>query len=88
MNSERPLAILAVEQIAHSLSPSLVRFLHRLALVGVDCLFLDGIDAFGLAARRTAVGKAGLIRLQVEFLRADDALSAWKCHFAIMIQRS
>ena len=62
----RPLAILAIEEVAHRSSPSFVRFLQSFAFVGVHTLFRYGVSVFGFAARWAAVGKAGFIRLQLE----------------------
>src|SRR5450631_1496647 len=62
-----PLAIFAIEEISNRLSPSLVRFLYGLAFVGVGTPLDFGISLFGFAALRAAVGKAGLIRLKLEF---------------------
>jgi len=64
--TERPLAILAVEEVAHRSSPSFVRFLQGFAFVGVHALLRYGAGAFGFAARWAAVGKAGFVRLQLE----------------------
>jgi hypothetical protein len=36
------LAILAVQKLAHRLSPSLVRFTHRFALLSFDAALSDG----------------------------------------------
>jgi hypothetical protein len=60
---ENPLTILAVEEVAHRSSPSLIRFRQGLAFVCVHALFRYGFIVFGFAARRAAVRKAGLIRL-------------------------
>ena len=62
------LAVFAVEKVAHRASPSLVRFHERLALVGVHTHFGLGIRGFGNTARWAAIGKAGFIRLELEFL--------------------
>jgi len=62
----KSLAILAVEEVAHRSSPSFVRFCQALAFVGVHPLLRFGASLFGFAARRAAVGKAGLVRPQLE----------------------
>ena len=61
-----PLAILAVEEVAHRPSPSFVRFLQSFALVGVDACLAHGLNLFGFAARRAAVGETGFIGPQLE----------------------
>ena len=60
------LAILAIEEVAHRPSPSFVRFLQRIAFVGVDACLGHGLNLFGFAARRAAVGETGFIGLQLE----------------------
>jgi hypothetical protein len=55
-----------VEQIAHRSSPSFIRFRQALAFVGVHPLLRFRLCVLGLAARRAAVGKAGLVRPQLE----------------------
>jgi len=62
------LAVLAVEEVAHRASPSLVRFHQRLAFVGVHAHFRFGIRGFGNTAGWAAVGKAGFVRFELEFL--------------------
>src|SRR5882757_7443347 len=71
--SGRNSAVLAIEQIAHGLAPSLVRFLLRLALVGVHAAFGGGFGGFRLATRRAAIGKTGFARLQFELFPAHGA---------------
>jgi len=82
----KPLAILAVQEIAHRPSASFVRFDQRLAFVGVHALLGFEVNRVGLAARRAAVGKAGLIWLQLELFRASRAGSNRKSHDVNMIQ--
>ena len=66
------LAILAVEEVAHSLPSGLVRLSHRLAFVGVHTALRYGIRRFGGAALRTAIGKAGFVWPEFEFFPAND----------------
>jgi hypothetical protein len=61
-----PLAILAVEEIAHRPSSSLIRFHQGLAFIGVHALLCCRVNLLGFAALGTAVDKAGLIWLQFE----------------------
>jgi hypothetical protein len=60
------LAILAVEEVAHRQSPSFVRFLQNLAFVGVDACLGHGLNLFGFAACRAAIGETRFIGLQLE----------------------
>lgn len=76
------LAVFPIQQIPHGFPPSRVRSLIRLQNVGRLSLRLS----FLLAARRAAVGKARLPRLQLEFLRANHADFDRKCHRNIMLQ--
>ena len=85
--AREPLAILAIKQVAHRLSASFVRFCLSLAFVCVHGLLRFGVSVFRFTARRTAVSKAGLTRLQLELFRADSANFDRKCHFLIMITR-
>jgi hypothetical protein len=65
------LAVPAIEQIANRFSPRFVGFRFRLALFGA----LGSIGRAGLfrfAARRTAVGEAGLVRLEFKFFLTDN----------------
>ncbi len=63
-----PLAILAVQQIPHRPSASLVRLGHRLTLIGIHASLRRGGIALRLAARRTSVGKTRLPGLEFELL--------------------
>lgn len=74
------LAILAVEKVAHRLSPSLVGFLLRLAFVCVHAALFNGLTRFRLATSWAAVGKTGLARLQFELLAANGADFEGKYH--------
>jgi len=76
----RRLTILAVEEVTHRLSPSFVRFHQRPAFGGVHALLRYGVNLFGFAALRAAIGKTGFIRLQFELFRANDAQLDRKCH--------
>lgn len=73
------LAILAVQQLTHRLSPSLAHFSRILALIGVHAVLSWDIW-FGAAASRAAVGETGLIRLQLELFSADGADLGWESH--------
>jgi len=81
-------AILAVEEVAHGLSASFVRFFQGFAFVGVHALLGRGGNGIGLAARGAAIGEAGFIGLQLELCGADGAHSDGKRHPANMIQRT
>jgi hypothetical protein len=59
-------AVLAIEEVAHRLSSSFVRFLQSLAFIGVRALLRDLVSVFGCAARWTTVGEAGFFRPQLE----------------------
>lgn len=66
------LAVPAIEQVANRFSPCFVGFRFRLALFGA----LGSIGRAGLfrfAARRTAVGEAGLVRLEFKLFLTDNA---------------
>ena len=84
----KALAVFAVKEVAHCLPPGLVRFSHRLALVGVHARFRCGANGFGGAAPWAAVGETGFVRLQFELFLADDADFDRECHFSLMIRRS
>jgi len=85
--SWRPsLAILAVEQVPHRPSSSLIRFLQTLAFVRVHTVGRFGHRRLGFAARRAAVRKARLTWPQLELFRAHDTDSYRKRHRVIMIQ--
>src|SRR5208282_3419796 len=86
MTLPKPLAVLAVEEVAHRPPPSFVRFHQNLAFIGVLALLRYGGIMFRYAARWAAVGKSGFIRLQFELFRADRAHFDRKCHLAVMIQ--
>jgi len=59
------LTVLAVEQVAHGSSAGVVRLCQTLAFVGVHPL-LRGFGLLGRAAIRAAIGKSGLVGLQLE----------------------
>src|ERR1700683_4789016 len=71
--SRRGSAVLAVEQIAHGPSASLVRFAHALALVGIHAALGYGSSIVVLATLGAAVGEARFVGLQLEFFPADGA---------------
>jgi hypothetical protein len=73
----RPSTILAVQEVAHRGSPSLIQ---SFALVGVRTRFRCGLGVFGFAARWAAVGKSRFIGLQLELFRANGADSDRKSH--------
>ena len=75
------LAIFAVEEVAHGLPSSLVRFLRSLAFVGVHTVLGCGVRGFRDAALWTAVCEAGFIGLQFELFLADGADFNGKRHF-------
>lgn len=68
--------------------PSLVRFNHIFAFVGVHGALDYGIDRFGPAALWAAVGETWFVRLQLELFRADSADFDGKRHSDSMIRRS
>lgn len=65
--SKKSLAVFAVQEIAHRGAPGLVRFALALTIESVGRTVGCGINRFGLATGWTAIGEAGLIRLQLEF---------------------
>ena len=67
------------------MSPGLVRFTLILAFVGVHAVFSRGVGRFGGAARWTAIGETGFIRLQFELFRANSANFQRKRHADSMI---
>src|ERR1700722_16965784 len=83
----KPLAVLAVEEVAHGSSAGFVRFHLYFAVVGGRALLLCG-GGVRFAARRTAVGEAGFVGLQLELLGTDGANSERESHPNIMIQAS
>ena len=56
--------ILAIKKFAHRLPTGLIYVSFILAFVGVHAALGCGFSAFRGAARRTTVGKTGLVRLQ------------------------
>ena len=60
--------VLAVEKIAHRLSTGFIGLGLSPAFDGVHGALGFGVNLFGVAAIRTAVGEAGLTRFQFEFL--------------------
>ena len=86
--SGQRLTILAIEQRAHRLSPSLVCFTHCLALIRVHGAPSRRGAWFRSAARRAAVGETGLVRFQFELLRADRADFEGESHLSFMIRRA
>ena len=77
----RPLAVLAVEKVAHGLAARRVGLGLNFALVGVHAVFSCRLRCFlRHAALRTAVGEARLVRLQLKFFTADDAGFDRECH--------
>jgi hypothetical protein len=80
-----PLAILAVQQIPHRPSPSLVRLGQRLTLIGIHASLSRRCIALRFAARRTPVGKSRLPWLELELLGANGADFDRKCHAAIIL---
>ena len=81
------LAILAVQEFAHRLPSSLVRFTRILALVGIHAALSCGGSRFGGTALRAAIGETGFIRLQLELFRADGADFDRGSHLLSMIRR-
>src|ERR1017187_7404184 len=77
-----PLAVLAVEKVAHGLPPGFIRFRRALAVVQVHSQLRFRSGLLGFAAGWAAVGKTGFTRLQLELLRAYGADSNRKCHHA------
>ena len=74
-------AILTVKQVPDRLPPLRVCLTFSLALIGIHRRFCSRVGSFFLdAALRTAVGEAGLVRLQFELLFADHADFDWECH--------
>src|SRR5579859_18617 len=65
--SERAgLTILPIQQFAHCLAAGFVRFLGILVLGAARAATGRGIGSVRLTACRTAVGKAGLVRLELK----------------------
>src|SRR5215469_6567648 len=74
-------AILAVQQVAHRSPPRGVHLAVALAsLTLIHAAPRRRVSLLDLTALRTAVGKAGLVRLQLKFLRADHTVSDRKSH--------
>ncbi len=93
MQLGRRLAILAVQQIAHRSPPSLIRFTHIFALIGVHSPLSCRGRFIGGAALRAAVGETGFIRFQLELFCAGDADFYGESHLSsinitLMIRRS
>ena len=65
--TQMPLAVFAVEEVAHHLSASFVRFFLRLAFFGIHGTLWCGDGLFGNAAGGTVVGKARFVGPQFEF---------------------
>lgn len=63
-----PLAVLAVEKVAHGLPPGFIRFRRALAVVQVHSQLRFGTSFLGFAAGWAAVGKTGFTRFQLELL--------------------
>jgi len=63
----KPLAVFAVEEVAHHSSASFVRFFLRLAFFRIHGPLRCGIGLFGNAAGGTVVGKARFVGHQFEF---------------------
>jgi hypothetical protein len=61
----KPLAILAVQQVAHRFSASRIGFALRFALDSIHARLGHRFSRFG-AAFRTAVGEAWLVGLQLK----------------------
>ena len=83
----RQSAILAVQKSAHRLPTRFVRFLRRLALVGVHAALSGWSGRFGSTALRALVREAGLVRLQFKLFPASAASFNRKTHFHFMIRR-
>jgi hypothetical protein len=76
------LAVLAVEQVAHRVSPGFVRLRQSLALVGVHAPLGYRISRVRFTTSRTTIRKPRLARLQLKLFRADGADFDRKCHLA------
>lgn len=83
--SRKPLAILAVQEVAYRLPPGFVGFRSSLAFIRVHATFRRGLRVFGFAASRAAVSEAGFIWLQLKLFRANRADSDRKSHPNTMI---
>ncbi len=68
-----PSAILTIEKVADRSAPGLIHFTLSLAFVRVQATCSGVLRGLGGAALWTAVGEPGLIWLQLELFRADDA---------------
>jgi hypothetical protein len=58
----KPLAVFSVQEVAHRLPPSLVRFHHGFTFVGVHASLGCGVGFFRGAAGGAAIGETGFIR--------------------------
>lgn len=81
------LTVLTIEQVAHRFSAGLVRAIRSLSFVSIHATLFRRLSGFWVAACRTAVGKAGFIRLQLKLFRADGTNFDRKSHSKSMIQR-
>lgn len=80
-NERRALAVFPVEQIAHGLAACFIGFgVHFAVGVAYNTLLRQRLSRLRLAAGRTAVRKTGLVRLELELLRANCTNSNRKSH--------
>jgi hypothetical protein len=81
------LAIFAIEEFAHGLSPGFIRFPRGLALIGVHATMRFGGTLFGSTTLRTAIGETGLIRFQLKLFPADGTDFDRESHSSSIIRR-
>src|SRR6185437_14592337 len=86
--SHRVLAVFTIQKIAHGLPAGGIPFASSLAALGVHASGGCRTALVRLTAFRTAVGEAGLIRLQLKFFSANGASFNRKSHRGYMIRRS
>ena len=79
------LAVLAVEEVLHG---GAAFGGHGSALFGSGVVAGGRIGGLGGAALGTAIGETGLIGLQLELFRTDDADFDRECHCSFMIRGS
>jgi hypothetical protein len=82
------LTVLAIQQFAHRLAAGFVRLFRILVLGAARAATGRGIGSVRLTALRATVGKAGLVRLKLKLLRADNADFNGKGHADFRIQRA
>ena len=84
--AENFLAILAIKQVLHRLAPRRIRLRGALPIQSPCKVFTARLVRLWLAARRAAVGKTGLTRLQFKLLGANSTNFNRKRHHSFMIK--